>query len=202
MPGRTIRILEANPTIDDKHQRVLDGATAVFLTYGYQRVTMEDIARAAEMSRPALYLLFRNKSDIYRAIAERVFAQCAVAADGALSGGGGIADKLGRAVESIMSTIAEVAASPHGPELLDLKNSLADDLMGRWNASIAGLFAAAIERDAAERGVDLAARGLTALGLAEILMDGLEGTKRRVTDPQLHREAALRLIRVIELAVA
>ena len=40
----------------------------VFLAYGYSRVTMDDIARAAEVSRPALYLLFRNKADIYRAI--------------------------------------------------------------------------------------------------------------------------------------
>ena len=40
----------------------------VFLAYGYSRVTMDDIARAAEMSRPALYLLFRNKAEIYRAI--------------------------------------------------------------------------------------------------------------------------------------
>ena len=202
MQGRTIRILEASPTIDDKHQRVLDGATTVFLTYGYQRVTMEDIARAAEMSRPALYLLFRNKSDIYRAIAERVFGECAGVAADSLAGGGGIAERLGRAVESIMLNIGEIATSPHGPELLDLKNSLAADLIGRWHTSMSGLFAATIERDAAERGVDLAARGLTALGLAEILMDGLEGTKRRVTDPQLHREAAQRLIRVIELAVA
>ncbi len=45
----------------------------VFLAYGYQRVTMDDIARAAEVSRPALYLLFRNKADIYRAIGERMF---------------------------------------------------------------------------------------------------------------------------------
>ena len=40
----------------------------VVLAYGYSRTTMDDIARAAEMSRPALYLLFRNKAEIYRAM--------------------------------------------------------------------------------------------------------------------------------------
>ena len=37
----------------------------VFLAYGFARTTMDDIARAADMSRPALYLLFKNKTDIY-----------------------------------------------------------------------------------------------------------------------------------------
>ena len=58
---------------DVKRHRVLDGAMRVFLSYGYQRVTMDDIAKTAEMSRPALYLLFKNKADIYRAIGERMF---------------------------------------------------------------------------------------------------------------------------------
>ncbi len=53
---------------DPKRIRVLKGAMQVFLAYGYSRTTMDDIARAAEVSRPALYLLFRNKTDIYRAI--------------------------------------------------------------------------------------------------------------------------------------
>ena len=53
---------------DPKRARILDGAMKVFLAYGYSRVTMDDIARAAEMSRPALYLLFKNKAEIYRAI--------------------------------------------------------------------------------------------------------------------------------------
>ena len=54
---------------DPKRLRVLEGAMKVFLAYGFARTTMDDIARAADMSRPALYLLFRNKSEIYRAIA-------------------------------------------------------------------------------------------------------------------------------------
>ena len=53
----------------------------VFLTYGYARVTMEDIARAAEISRPALYLLFKNKADIYRAIGAALLEQSAERAE-------------------------------------------------------------------------------------------------------------------------
>ena len=55
---------------NDRRARILDGALKVFLAYGFTRATMDDIARASDISRPALYLLFRNKTDIYRAIGE------------------------------------------------------------------------------------------------------------------------------------
>ena len=47
--------------LDPKRARILDGAMKVFLAYGYSRVTMDDIARAAEVSRPALYLAVQEQ---------------------------------------------------------------------------------------------------------------------------------------------
>lgn len=55
----------------DKETRVLDGATAVFLRYGYRKTTMGDLAQAAGMSRPALYLLYCNKERIFEAVLQR-----------------------------------------------------------------------------------------------------------------------------------
>ena len=52
-----------------RRAHVLASATKVFLAYGFAKATMDDIARAAEMSRPAIYLHFKNKTDIYRSIA-------------------------------------------------------------------------------------------------------------------------------------
>jgi AcrR family transcriptional regulator len=40
-------------------------ARSVFLRYGFRRVTMNDIAEAAGVSRPALYLLFKSKEEIF-----------------------------------------------------------------------------------------------------------------------------------------
>jgi AcrR family transcriptional regulator len=40
-------------------------ARAVFLRYGYKRVTMSDIAEAAGMSRAALYVGFKSKEDVF-----------------------------------------------------------------------------------------------------------------------------------------
>lgn len=194
---------QISTTPDDlKRARVLDGAMRVFLAYGYQRVTMDDIAKAAEMSRPALYLLFRNKADIYRAIGERMFEISLRQMAAALAAGGSLGQRLNIAVDTAMiAMMRQIAESPHGAELLDLKNSLAAELIEGWHSSTAVMFAAAIEQEAAKLNVDLAARGLTARGLAELLIDGLEGMKHRVAAADDQRAGARQLIRVIELAL-
>lgn len=50
-----------------KRQRAADAALTVFQRYGFARTTMADIAEAAGISRPALYLLFPNKEEIFAA---------------------------------------------------------------------------------------------------------------------------------------
>ncbi len=53
---------------ESRKTKIIGAAQSVFLKYGYRRVTMNDIAVAAEMSRPALYLVFPRKEDIFAAV--------------------------------------------------------------------------------------------------------------------------------------
>jgi AcrR family transcriptional regulator len=53
---------------DAKKTKVLEAAQSVFFRYGYRRTTMGDLASAAGISRPALYLLYCNKEDIFAAV--------------------------------------------------------------------------------------------------------------------------------------
>ncbi len=53
-----------------KRQTVIETAGLVFRRYGFERTTMGDIAEAAGMSRPALYLVFPTKLDIFNAMIE------------------------------------------------------------------------------------------------------------------------------------
>ena len=48
-----------------KKSKILTAARSVFLRYGFRRVTMNDIAEAAGVSRPALYVLFESKEEIF-----------------------------------------------------------------------------------------------------------------------------------------
>ena len=57
---------------EDKKQRIVSAAKVVFLKYGYGRVTMNDLAQAAGISRPALYLVFSKKEDVFKAVVRQM----------------------------------------------------------------------------------------------------------------------------------
>ncbi|MBM7566198.1 TetR/AcrR family transcriptional regulator [Paenibacillus sacheonensis] len=52
---------------DTKKLHVVATALKVFFKYGYKRVSMNDIAEAAGISRAGLYLYFKSKEDIFNA---------------------------------------------------------------------------------------------------------------------------------------
>ncbi|CAN7726397.1 TetR/AcrR family transcriptional regulator [Mesorhizobium caraganae] len=193
--------IEDITTTDPRRVRILDGALKVFLAYGFSRTTMDDIARAADMSRPALYLLFKNKTDIFRAIAMMILSRSVEAAKMALARDGTFAERATQAIdEALISMMRTVIASPHGAELLDMKSSLAD-LVGCWRDGLGAHIGMAIENEARRNGTDLAAKGLSARLLADMLLDGLEGMKARISDPDEQRTAAAALVKVIDLAL-
>lgn len=57
---------------DERLERILTAAYACFTRHGVRRTTMEDIAREAGMSRPAVYQYVRNKEDAFRRLTERM----------------------------------------------------------------------------------------------------------------------------------
>jgi TetR/AcrR family transcriptional regulator, regulator of autoinduction and epiphytic fitness len=54
-------------TQDGTRDRALAAALEVFGRYGFRKTSMEDVARAADMSRQGLYLHFANKDALFRA---------------------------------------------------------------------------------------------------------------------------------------
>lgn len=54
-----------------RRNEIVDAAEKLFFSRGYENVTMDDIAKELEMARATLYLSFKNKEDIYAAIAIR-----------------------------------------------------------------------------------------------------------------------------------
>lgn len=58
--------------LTSKENSIIDAAHAVFLRYGFKRVTMGDIAEAAGISRPAVYLLFSSKEAVFKAVVKKI----------------------------------------------------------------------------------------------------------------------------------
>jgi TetR/AcrR family transcriptional regulator, regulator of autoinduction and epiphytic fitness len=52
---------------DKKKLHILSVALSVFFKYGYKRVSMNEIAEVAGVSRAGLYLYFKNKEEIFNA---------------------------------------------------------------------------------------------------------------------------------------
>ncbi len=62
--------------MEAKHQKILTAAYRLFNQHGFRKVTMSDIAEAAEMSRPSLYAAFDNKEAVFSAIVTQHSARC------------------------------------------------------------------------------------------------------------------------------
>ena len=52
---------------DARRAAILEAASAVFLRYGFKKTSMDDLARAAGLSRQGLYLHFATKEDLFKA---------------------------------------------------------------------------------------------------------------------------------------
>jgi AcrR family transcriptional regulator len=53
---------------------LLDAALTVFLRYGFRKTSMEEVARAAQVSRQALYLHFATKEELFAAAVQHYLA--------------------------------------------------------------------------------------------------------------------------------
>ena len=187
---------------DAKRARVLEGAMQVFLAYGFSRTTMDDIARAVEISRPALYLLFRNKADIFRAVEQDLLRKSRANACAALAGEGTFSERLMAALDqALFQLLRKIHESPHGDELVDFNNQIAADLVAEWRLFMVERFAKFIGEEADRRGVRLEERGLSAQSLAEMLFDMLAGLKARGKRGPQAEPQCRHFIKLIELAL-
>ena len=54
-----------------KRRGIVEGARAIFLAQGFDAASMNDIARAAGVSKGTLYVYFNNKEQLLKAIVEQ-----------------------------------------------------------------------------------------------------------------------------------
>jgi AcrR family transcriptional regulator len=72
-------------TADARQMAVLDAAVGVFARYGFRKASMDEVARAAGVSRQGLYLQFANKEELFRKAVEHSLNSQLNAAVAALS---------------------------------------------------------------------------------------------------------------------
>lgn len=60
---------------EDREKRILDAAADLIVHYGYAKTTVEDIARAAGVSKGAIYLHYKSKDDLFEHLLLRASEQ-------------------------------------------------------------------------------------------------------------------------------
>ena len=145
--------MKDNTRMDSRQKDILMSAWQAFSAYGFRKTSMDDIARGAGISRPALYLHYKNKVDIYRSLAQFYYDGAVVDFAEALTQDGPVGEILGEAfLAKSGEIVASMLTSPHGHELLDTKQTNATDVAESGEARLAEILTNWLnEQVAAER---------------------------------------------------
>lgn len=127
---------------EDKKSRILVAARTVFLRYGYRRVSMNDIAETAAVSRPALYLLFKNKEEIFVGVLQQWIDETIADVDKELASNAMPAERIIRAFDIwAVRPFEMMVTSPEASEIIECKFDFAQASVKlayeRFEASIA-----------------------------------------------------------------
>lgn len=128
--------------LDPKQSAILDAAWTAFATYGYRKTSMDDIAKGVGMSRPALYMHFKNKEDILRRLVSQYYSGAATDVTAALATDASVSMRLLLAFRAQGGQLMEpLLSSAHGMEVLESSSSVAMDLVEDGEKALQTIYA-------------------------------------------------------------
>ena len=186
-----------------RHKRatILAAAFERFAHYGYRHTAMEDIARVAGISRAAVYLYFKNKDEIFRALSQQLHERALAAGQDACRAHerAPIELRIRQVLDAKLGNFFDVVhGSAHARELLDENNRICGDVSAAFRARYLRLLTQLI-RAAVRRGELAPARaGLTPPAAAELLVDSAKCIETGAPlTPAAYRRRLAQLVRVL-----
>jgi AcrR family transcriptional regulator len=160
-------------------ERILAAAFTCFSRYGFKRVSLEQVAAETGISRAALYLHFRNKEDLFRALARQLLEGAQAEAEEAAEARAPLAARLEAILAAKYARVYErVHGSPHAAEILDENSRQCGDLMEDFRRRFLRLLRDVLAAADARGEIRLRAAGLEAPEAAELLADAAKGLER------------------------
>ncbi len=157
---------------DPKNSRILAAFNRLVLQHGYKKVTMTDIAAAAEMSRPTLYASFPTKEAVLEAMVAAHTEQVEATMKAALPRAKTLEAQLTTIFEHLIVTpFASVVDLPNGVDLMGSAASFAPEAYAALYARFEGHLIGALSP------VMKGKRGMSARDLAHIVMLATRGLK-------------------------
>lgn len=187
---------ELSPETSERRDSILEAATQVFLRYGFKKTSMEDLSRAAGLSRPGLYLHFSTKEALFKAAVLQLVERTRAAAILPLTEvAPELEPQLLLAFEALHGVAIGQERAAHLSELMETAERLVGPVVSEMEQGFASELARALRRaGVTERWKAL---GLSAKDLAEHLAAVSTGLKHRVQTRAEYREqlkVALKLV--------
>ncbi|CCW19066.1 Transcriptional regulator, TetR family [Sphingobium indicum BiD32] len=157
-----------------KRHHILDRALEVFFRYGFKRVSMNEIAEAAGISRPGLYLYFQSKEQVF---SEALARQGTLLVDEISSNLGAYESASAKLLYAFevwtVSTFDRNKNSPEAQEIVDATPHFARDAHKAVYEKFESLLAAVV----ADAGTDIQYLKLSPSKVAHILSSAMRGFK-------------------------
>lgn len=159
-------------------EQIAEAALRLFARYGYKRTSMDDIAREAGVARATLYLHFKGKDDVFRAmlsvLGQRVETRCREV----LAGSGSFGAKLAALLEAHHGTaFSAFSAGEHLGELKAVMLSVAGAELAGFEAQFVAFARRLFEEAAARREIAIERSGLPLEVLIATMMRAAAGAK-------------------------
>ncbi len=185
-----------------KRAAILEAAQKLFSQYGYRRTSIDDIAREAEIAKGTVYLSFKSKEEIFRALCESLSARVQAEAVRASVMEAPIEERLAAVLEAKYGFYFElVKSSPHAAELMDSKNRLSEDIFTPADRKYAKTLRETIEAAVRHGEIDPARAGLDSAGVAELLLASATGIEKTANAPATFHRRLRELARMTVAAL-
>jgi TetR/AcrR family transcriptional regulator len=184
-----------------RRDQILDAATACFARYGYRRTSMDALARAAGMSRPAVYQYFTGKEEVFRAMGVRLLDSALTRAEQARHTSEPVADRI--------SAVLTVRVDLHrgngdGRELQrELTAEIAEvagDLLASFQVRLIAILESLLRTARTE--LDFTGSAVTTHDVAVILLDAVTGIEQETGSIELLRTRVRQLVGLVVRALA
>jgi AcrR family transcriptional regulator len=177
---------------------ILDAALGLFGRYGYRRTSIDDIAREAGIAKGTVYLSFRSKDEVFRALSESLVERMLAEARAASEGPGPVERRLLAMAEAWFGAYFEtIRRSPHADELIDSKHQLSADVVVDAGKRFRRLVVEVVEEGAQSEDLRLDRFGLSTEAAAELLIAAARGLESGAETPDSFHRGLSDAVRVV-----
>ena len=164
--------------IEDKKYQILQASLEVFGSYGYKKTSMQDIADALGISRPALYQYYKNKEAVFLALVEHTLNLGEQAAIKGFKHSAGNFECLLHGIKDMEQVLfGPIFLKPNGKELLTLSKKLAPELMTNFEMQLFNKIVCVLEKAVTEQEINLKRLNVNVTDAAKVILQSVDGIK-------------------------